>query len=509
MSGPVVSRRRFVQGVCVGAGCLALAGYSRRGFAAWGDIPATIWPASGVPTPRKVLEIHLYGGLSPWETFYLRDMTGGGGWRGFAPGGATEDFGDVVWNALAVCGTAPSPAAQTQAFDNSDPAHPLLLGPATQPLWAPAIRNRMRVIVQAHDLLPHEAAIPYALSGFRLGNPKLAGLGAPIQRRAMELDPARPVPFSYVCQPATLSFPGDNLQAMTATGMHDGASRPVLLKIGAAGDLNALLGRSGMTAEADRLAEQYREQYRDWMRFGGSGPPLRSKGFGDYASSLQSILHAADLQGVLTGAPLALRNDPLCASVGGSGTAALDNVPGTSLRVAASLLSHPTSPASYVCVTDSGLRTASGGGGYDTHSSNHVLDVAVNLRNTLGTLAELITAGSIDLDQTLVVLTTEFGRTPARNGNGRDHWPEGYVNVLIGGPITTSGVVGRINDADGRATLAYNPSDIRAAVLMAAGIYPFAEGLFRLGDISSSLRAPASEEQTARNIRTTLLGIAG
>jgi len=502
------SRRRFLQGVGMGAACLTLGTYSRKAYAAWGDIPAGVWPAGSPITPKKVLEIHLYGGLSAWETFYLRDLGGGAGWRGFAPGGASEDFGDVVWNPVSACGTAPSPAGQTQTFDSSDPSHRLLLGPATQPLWAPAIRNRMRVIVQAHDLLPHEAAIPYALSGFRLGNPKLAGLGAPIQRRAMELEPARAVPFSYVCQPAALSFPGDNLQAMTATGMHDGASRPVLLKIGASGDLNALLGRTAMTPQADRLAEQYREQYRDWMRYHGSGPALRSKGFADYASSLQSVLRATDLRSVLGTAPLALRNDIVCASVAGSSVLGQDNVPGTSLRVAASLLSHPTSPARYVCVTDAGLRTANGGGGYDTHNANHVLDVAVNLRNTLGTLAELITAGGIDLNTTLVVLTTEFGRTPNRNGNGRDHWPEGYVNVLIGGPITTSAVVGRIADADGRASLAYNASDVRAAALMAAGVYPFAEGLFRLGDISASLRAPASEEQTARNIRATLLGIA-
>src|SRR5678810_436684 len=40
------------------------------------------------------------------------------------------------------------------------------------------------------------------------------------------------------------------------------------------------------------------------------------------------------------------------------------------LSAAAKLLTHPTEPASYVCVSDTGLYEASGGGGYDTHTDN-------------------------------------------------------------------------------------------------------------------------------------------
>jgi hypothetical protein len=50
---------------------------------------------------------------------------------------------------------------------------------------------------------------------------------------------------------------------------------------------------------------------------------------------------------------------------------------------------------------------------------------------------------------------------------------------------------------------------VRAAVLLAAGIFPFAENLFRLGDISANLRSPASEPETAKNIRRTILGVPG
>ena len=38
------------------------------------------------------------------------------------------------------------------------------------------------------------------------------------------------------------------------------------------------------------------------------------------------------------------------------------------------------------------------------------------------------------LDDTLVVNTGEFGRTPRMNeGGGRDHWPNVYTTVLAGG----------------------------------------------------------------------------
>jgi uncharacterized protein (DUF1501 family) len=47
------------------------------------------------------------------------------------------------------------------------------------------------------------------------------------------------------------------------------------------------------------------------------------------------------------------------------------------------------------------------------------------------------------LDSTLVLLTTEFGRTPKMNGaNGRDHWPKVYSVALAGGGIRKGMVYG-------------------------------------------------------------------
>ena len=44
------------------------------------------------------------------------------------------------------------------------------------------------------------------------------------------------------------------------------------------------------------------------------------------------------------------------------------------------------------------------------------------------------------LEDTVVVLTTEFGRTPRINQNaGRDHYPKAFSSVIAGGGCKTGG----------------------------------------------------------------------
>jgi uncharacterized protein (DUF1501 family) len=51
------------------------------------------------------------------------------------------------------------------------------------------------------------------------------------------------------------------------------------------------------------------------------------------------------------------------------------------------------------------------------------------------------------LDNTLVMLVTEFGRTPTiQPDNGRDHWPPNWSVVLGGCGIQVGGVLGATND---------------------------------------------------------------
>jgi len=91
-------------------------------------------------------------------------------------------------------------------------------------------------------------------------------------------------------------------------------------------------------------------------------------------------------------------------------------------------------------------------GGWDTHDDNfdrvqarcEVLDLGFS---TL--LADLDARGL--LDETLVVLATEFGRTPRINGNqGRDHHPRCFSMLLAGGGIRGGQVYGT-SDEQGEA----------------------------------------------------------
>jgi len=48
------------------------------------------------------------------------------------------------------------------------------------------------------------------------------------------------------------------------------------------------------------------------------------------------------------------------------------------------------------------------------------------------------------LQDTMVVLTTEFGRTPKINGNeGRDHYPKAFSSIMAGGGIHGGQIYGK------------------------------------------------------------------
>jgi uncharacterized protein (DUF1501 family) len=50
------------------------------------------------------------------------------------------------------------------------------------------------------------------------------------------------------------------------------------------------------------------------------------------------------------------------------------------------------------------------------------------------------------LDNVLVIMMSEFGRTPRINGHiGRDHWPEAWSVVMAGSGLRRGLVVGRTN----------------------------------------------------------------
>ena len=75
------------------------------------------------------------------------------------------------------------------------------------------------------------------------------------------------------------------------------------------------------------------------------------------------------------------------------------------------------------------------------------------------------------LDSTMVVVTTEFGRTPKVKGNGgRDHHPNGFSAMLAGGGIKGGISVGE-TDENGRAPFPeYEPKDLHATIATALGM---------------------------------------
>lgn len=112
--------------------------------------------------------------------------------------------------------------------------------------------------------------------------------------------------------------------------------------------------------------------------------------------------------------------------------------------------------------------------GWDSHVNNRenqrsrvdILDPA---------LASLISGlKSRELYQnTIVLVATEFGRTPLQNvAEGRDHWPHGFSVLIGGGGLTGGQVVGQTDPAGEKI----NPSagvrveDIHATILTAFGV---------------------------------------
>jgi hypothetical protein len=89
------------------------------------------------------------------------------------------------------------------------------------------------------------------------------------------------------------------------------------------------------------------------------------------------------------------------------------------------------------------------------------------------------------LDDTLVVCTTEQGRTPKLEnvtGGGRGHWAQAYSTLLVGGGVARGKVVGRTDRIAGAVLdTPISPKDILATMYHLLGIDPEATIRDRLG----------------------------
>ena len=78
------------------------------------------------------------------------------------------------------------------------------------------------------------------------------------------------------------------------------------------------------------------------------------------------------------------------------------------------------------------------------------------------------------LEETLVIMMGEFGRTPRFNGNGgRDHWPSCFSVVLAGGGIKVGRVYGASDKIGAYPTNnPVTPQDLIATLYHCLGIDP-------------------------------------
>jgi Protein of unknown function (DUF1501) len=92
-------------------------------------------------------------------------------------------------------------------------------------------------------------------------------------------------------------------------------------------------------------------------------------------------------------------------------------------------------------------------GSWDTHNANftRVPELCDEFDSAVAALLSDLEARGL-LAETLVVVSTEFGRTPIINANeGRDHHPAGFSCVLAGGGIRGGQIYGATDERGGKA----------------------------------------------------------
>lgn len=488
-----VSRRRFLQG---SAAALA-AGLPRPSHALTPEQLELVLPPE--VQPEGVLELFLFGGLNAFDTVYVVPEHGqsdpGRGWWAF------QDGPNSIPAWFANCGGT---GDLLVPFAEDSVGQTVQLGPFLYPLRErPDLLARMRIVVLEHEDSTHQSGVPYALCGHRRNSPRMAATPTHVEAAVQAELGRRESPWTYVLYPDLFDLSVLNADAASAVGLHRASARPMSLRLTASGLDSYQLQRPTHGAfrdPHDALVDHYLQRYRRRVSFAGS--PVRSAGLSDLEAARLALKQVPDVLDLLP----ASAGGPLSGSECGENSAADYTAMG--LENGVRLLTHPEQPAKYVTVIDGGLLPAAGGGAYDTHffhvsqSARNVVHMARELASRINTPGEN-DPDKIDLDKHLVLLTTEFGRSPVPNAGGLDHWPFGYAVVMLGGPVQQehAGVVGAIDD-EGVAIDAMSPADFRAGLLLGQGIWPFSDRSFAVGDITDS----NSERSAAFWLREQLWG---
>ena len=110
----------------------------------------------------------------------------------------------------------------------------------------------------------------------------------------------------------------------------------------------------------------------------------------------------------------------------------------------------------------------------DPRSASHALIPGLD-KALSGLIGDLSERGM--LDETLVLVMTDFGRTPKINTTGgRDHWPNCFSVAMAGGGVKGGQVIGE-SDALGEFVKdrPVTPSDLAATIYTLLGINPAEE----------------------------------
>lgn len=472
----------------------------------WGDYPTNL-ASTVVPVknrPKNILEIFLQGGICPWETFYVVENFGKANqtmWWTFQKNMGSE-LGVPAF--FASCGFN-QPLLQQFAVDAAGSL--VQLGPFVAPLRARKdVIDRMRTIVMAHESEAHQVAVPLALTGYVLGSPRMAGVGAAVNHYFQTHDPTTKLPFAYVL--ATSPRGSGPFEASFATGQHPSASQPpcVYLNTGLAFSSQLLRKNMGPLKDpADALLAAYQDEFRQKLIAPSTNLRVRSAAFDAEEQAAAMLAQSAEMAALFTPENFDQKYGTSCNYENFVAT------PKMQLDLAVHLLNAPNSQIKHMTVVDTAFKQSTNGV-YDTHM-HHVRDSATNMLYFTQQLVDHINLPGekdpkkLNLDETLIILNTEFGRTiDTQQITGRNHWPKAYTQQWIGGPIglTQKGIFGSI-DSGGLASGGVKPSWSRAAVLACLGIYPFANENFSIAEFAGT--AFAKEAQACIWLREQFLGL--
>lgn len=507
MSTPIsatLSRRGFLSAgaALVGSFAIGRGGDSyATGKLAWGDYPDNL-KAYQLPAKlqaKNVLELFVLGGLSPWETFYGSDDP--------AYGEATDS---MWWSFQQGAGSLPYWVAKNPDckypplidFMPDSLGHMVKFGTLSEPLRSRAdILDRLRLHVVSHTIYPHDFARALAATGLSGGAPRLAGLGTVVGHYQLEHSPALMAPSYVLTEGPTL------LPSASRVGFHPVAARPLELRV--TGNPSPLFQTvEPVPTPVHNLAQAMKASYyqrHSWPNMGGH---VRSASLANLDSIDAQLAGLEALGKVLT-------PDDFVSPAGTSTAGAyIHDLTQTKMKMAAKILTQTGGAARHVTVVDTGFATgdsAFGVAAYDFHTSfaKQAVDryppMWKRLCGVINQPGEANPA-KIDLDQTLVVINTEFGRSPEQQDGqlGRNHHPMAYVTAMFGGPVgkAQKGIVGAI-DADAAPVGALSPVETRMAVLVALGIYPFSKETFNYTDVPGA----KSPEEALTKLNQIVLGV--